>query len=139
MKVINVDEAIQIAGNDGSLEGYAIKDLGSHQVKAKDALLLARQGILLPEQNILYRDEDVVYDPEFDDHEWTLLPGNPSLEDLAILTQENHQDTSTVVSIDLDIEDQDIVRWAKQNHIRLKTMFSTILKEMYITKESSPS
>jgi len=91
MKAIDVKRAIELAREQKSLEGIAIKDLELTQVKAVDAIALADSGILIPEQNIIYRDEDVKYDPEFDDYEWTQLPANTSLEDLQKIAEEKKQ------------------------------------------------
>jgi hypothetical protein len=135
MKTINVNEAIKLAAEEESLEGFAIKDLKETQVKAKDALLLARNGILIPEQNILYRDEDVEYDSEFDDYEWTQLPKDITIEELSKLSENHTKQKNNVLNIEIELEDKEALVWAEKNYPLLKELFSHIFKGFY-TKRS---
>jgi len=134
IKTIDINEAIKIAESEESLEGFAIKDLGETQIKAKDALLLARSGILIPEQNILYKDEDVKYDSEFDDYEWTPLPKGITIEELSDLSEKCTGKQKSIFNVEIELEDKDALIWAKRNYPFLKNMFSDIFKGFYASK-----
>lgn len=71
---VKVEQAIEMARNNESLEGLVIENLNDTQVRAIDALALAEHGILIPEQNIYYDDKDIAYDPDFDDVAWNKEP-----------------------------------------------------------------
>lgn len=71
---VNIEQAIERARNNESLEGVIIEYLKNTQIRAVDALILAEHGIVLPEQNIYYNDEDIAYDPDFDEEEWSKEP-----------------------------------------------------------------
>jgi len=71
---LKVEQAIERARNNKSLEGVIIEDLKEKQVRAVDALILAEYGIVIPEQNIYYSDEDIAYDPDFDGVKWSKKP-----------------------------------------------------------------
>ena len=71
---LKIEQAIELARKDKSLEGVIIEDLKETQVRAVDALILAEYGIVIPEQNIYYSDEDIAYDPDFDDVKWSEEP-----------------------------------------------------------------
>ena len=135
MRTVKIEEAIQIAANEKSLEGIAIENLGESQVKAKDALLLARNGILIPEQNILYRDEDVKHDSEFDDYEWSELPKGISIDELSKISEEYETNNSkSVLKIEIELEDNEALVWAERNYPILKDMFKGIFNGFYQSK-----
>lgn len=134
MKTIDVNEAIRLAREETSLDGLAIEDLKTTQIAAKDALLLARNGILIPEQNILYRDEDVKYDPEFDDYEWTQLPKGISIDELSKISDEYEKSQRSTLNVELEIEDEQLMNWAKDNYPTIKNMFTTILNGLYSSR-----
>lgn len=135
MRTVKIEEAIQIAANEESLEGIAIENLGESQVKAKDALLLARNGILIPEQNILYRDKDVEYDSEFDDYEWSQLPKGISIDELSKISEEyKANEAKSVFKIEIELEDNEALIWAERNYPILKDMFKDIFKGFYQSK-----
>ncbi len=68
---VGIEEAIAMANDGQSLEGIIIEGLNDSQIKAMDALMLARHGIVIPEQNIYYDDSEIAYDEDFDDVEWS--------------------------------------------------------------------
>ena len=71
---LKIEQAIETARKNKSLEGVIIEDLKGTQVRAVDALILAEHGIVIPEQNIYYKDDDIAYDPDFDDVKWSKEP-----------------------------------------------------------------
>lgn len=134
MKTINITEAINLARQNESLEGFAINDLTETQIMAKDALLLARHGVLVPEWNIYYRDEDVKYDSEFDDYEWTQLPKGITIDQLSDIA-ENYQPTQTSkLNIEIELDDEDALNWARTNYPVLKKLFNHVFRGVYASK-----
>jgi hypothetical protein len=131
MKVIDIEKAIALANAKHSLDGLAIKDLNETQVRAVDALALADQGVLIPEQNIIYRDEDVQYDPEFDDYSWTQLPSGTRLEDLESIVAQQRSNEKPSMNIELEVEDEKAMEWAKENYSTIKNMMNALVKELY--------
>ncbi|MFN7116235.1 MAG: hypothetical protein ACK4TA_05510 [Saprospiraceae bacterium] len=75
-----------MARENRNLEGVVIEDLKETQVRAADALLLAKPGIVIPEQPIYY--EDVAYDPDFDEVEWSKKPLKMTWEEKMQLSEE---------------------------------------------------
>ncbi|MBK6622860.1 MAG: hypothetical protein IPG32_19100, partial [Saprospirales bacterium] len=45
---VGIEEAIAMANDGQSLEGIIIEGLNDSQIKAMDALMLARHGIVIP-------------------------------------------------------------------------------------------
>ena len=81
---VGIEEAIAMANDGQSLEGIIIEGLNDSQIKAMDALMLARHGIVIPEQNIYYDDSEIAYDEDFDDVEWSKEPIKLSFEEKPI-------------------------------------------------------
>lgn len=127
MNKINVAEAIKMARNGKSLEGFAIEDLGETQVKAKDVLLLSDFGIVVPAQNIYYADSDIEYDPEFDDVEWSKLPSGTSLEQQAEMVKASKE----VINISIELEDREVNKWAIENYDKLKYLLNRFVADLY--------
>ena len=85
---LKIEQAIQRARKNQSLEGVVIEDLKDTQVRAVDALILAEYGVVIPEQNIYYSDDDIAYDPDFDEVTWSKEPLMMSWEEKMRLAEE---------------------------------------------------
>ena len=85
---LKIEQAIERARNNKSLQGVVIEDLKDTQVRPVDALILAEYGIVVPEQNIYYNDADIAYDPDIDNVNWSEEPLNMTWEEKVRLSEE---------------------------------------------------
>ena len=127
---MKVEEAIELAKSDKSLEGITIEDLKDTQVKVVDALVLAEKGIVIPEQNIYYDDADIAYDPDFDDVEWSDKPIQLTWEEkmeLAKQFDENEEE----ISVKIKIADKEIRKWIHDNHDKMGVILEHFVIDIY--------
>jgi len=85
---LKIEQAIERARHNKSLQGVVIEDLKDTQVRPVDALILAEYGIVVPEQNIYYNDADIAYDPDIDNVNWSEEPLNMTWEEKVRLSEE---------------------------------------------------
>lgn len=130
---LKIEQAIEMARQDKSLEGVIIEDLKETQVRAVDALVLAEYGIIVPEQNIYYKDEDIAYDPDFDDVEWSEEPLKMTWEEKMQLSEEMDKNSNKEegISFKVNISDQEVRQWVKENHDKMGQILGNLIVDIY--------
>jgi hypothetical protein len=133
---VGIEEAIAMANDGQSLEGIIIEGLNDSQIKAMDALMLARHGIVIPEQNIYYDDSEIAYDEDFDDVEWSKEPIKLSFEEKAALANRGFQDNDKEeISLKIAVSDKEVKQWIKINQQKVEKIISGLIVDLYKTKK----
>ena len=127
---MKIEQAIERARNNKSLEGIAIEDLKDTQVKAVDALILAENGIVIPEQNIYYDDEDIAYDPDFDDVEWSEEPVKLTWEEKIALAKQISENEEEI-SVRIKISDKEVRNWVHNNYDKIGVILGDFVIDIY--------
>lgn len=127
---MKIEEAIELAKTDKSLEGITIEDLKDTQVKAVDALALAEKGIVLPEQNIYYDDADIAYDPDFDDVEWSDKSIQLTWEEKMELAKQFNEHEEEI-SVKIKISDKEIRKWIHDNYDKMGVILEHFVIDIY--------
>ena len=130
---LKIEQAIEMARKDKSLEGVIIEDLKETQVRAVDALILAEYGIVIPEQNIYYSDEDIAYDPDFDDVKWSEEPLKMTWEEKMQLSEEMDKNNKKEgeISVKVNISDQEVRQWVNENHDKMGQILGNFIVDIY--------
>ena len=130
---LKIEQAIELARKDKSLEGVIIEDLKETQVRAVDALILAEYGIVIPEQNIYYSDEDIAYDPDFDDVKWSEEPLKMTWEEKMQLSEEIEKNNKKEeeISVKVNISDQEVRQWVNENHDKMGQILGNFIVDIY--------
>ncbi|MCB0596511.1 MAG: hypothetical protein H6557_18650 [Lewinellaceae bacterium] len=130
---LKIEQAIELARKDKSLEGVIIEDLKETQVRAVDALILAEYGIVIPEQNIYYSDEDIAYDPDFDDVKWSEEPLKMTWEEKMQLSEEMDKNNKKEgeISVKVNISDQEVRQWVNENHDKMGQILGNFIVDIY--------
>lgn len=130
---VKIEQAIEMARNNESLEGIIIEDLKETQIRAVDALLLAEHGIVLPEQNIYYNDDDIAYDADFDEVEWSAEPlqmtWKEKMQLSAAIEKNNNQEAE--ISVKINIEDKEVRQWVNKNHDKMGRILENFIIDIY--------
>ncbi len=133
---VGIEEAIAMANDGQSLEGIIIEGLNDSQIKAMDALMLARHGIVIPEQNIYYDDSEIAYDEDFDDVEWSKEPIKLSFEEKVALANRGFQDNDKEeISLTIAVSDKEVKQWIKINQQKVEKIISGLIVDLYKTKK----
>ncbi|MCO6488663.1 MAG: hypothetical protein J5I98_09615 [Phaeodactylibacter sp.] len=125
---LKIEQAIEMARKNESLEGVVIEDLKETQVRAVDALILAEYGIVIPEQNIYYSDDDIAYDPDFDDVKWSEEPLRMTWEEKMRLSEEINKDE---ISVKVNIPDQEVRQWVNNNYDKIGQILGNFIVDIY--------
>ena len=130
---MTIEQAIELAKNNESLEGIVLEDLKETQIKAVDALLLAEHGILIPEQNIYYNDEDIAYDPDFDEVTWSKEPIKLSWEEKMELAKQikSKQDAVQEIAVKIKIRDKEVHQWVSDNYDKIGLILEHFVVDIY--------
>lgn len=129
---VKIEQAIEMAKNNESLEGLVIEDLKYTQVRAVDALVLAEYGILIPEQNIYYSDNDIAYDADFDDVEWSKEPLKMTWEEKAELAEEiKTEKEEEEISVKVKISDDEVRQWVNDNYDKMGRILGNFIVEIH--------
>lgn len=130
---VKIEQAIEMARNNESLEGIIIEDLKETQIRAVDALLLAEHGIVLPEQNIYYNDDDIAYDADFDAVEWSAEPLHLTWEEKIQLSaaMDKNKQQETEISVKVHISDAEVRQWANQNYDKMGRILGNFITDIY--------
>lgn len=130
---LKIEQAIEMARKNESLEGVVIEDLKETQVRTADALILAEYGIVVPEQNIYYSDEGIAYDPDFDEVEWNEEPLNMTWEEKVLLAKEieNNNKKEEEVSIKVNISDREVRQWVTKNYDKMGQILGNFIVDIY--------
>ena len=130
---LRIEQAIEMARKNKSLEGVIIEDLKETQVRAVDALILAEYGIVIPEQNIYYSDEDIAYDPDFDDVKWSEEPLKMTWEEKMQLSEEMDKNNKKEgeISVKVNISDQEVRQWVNENHDKMGQILGNFIVDIY--------
>lgn len=133
---VGIEEAIAMANDGQSVEGIIIEGLNDSQIKAMDALMLARHGIVIPEQNIYYDDSEIAYDEDFDDVEWSKEPIKLSFEEKVALANRGFQDNDKEeISLKIAISDKEVKQWIRINQQKVEKIISGLIVDLYYTKK----
>ncbi len=134
---IGIDEAITMANNGQNLQGVIIEDLNDRQVKAMDALMMARHGIVIPEQNIYYDDSEIAYDEDFDEVKWGSEPVQLTFEEKVELANRGFRGTDKeMISLNIAIADKEVKQWIKVNLHKVEGIISGLIVDLYKTQKS---
>ncbi len=137
MMKIGIDEAITMANNGQNLQGVIIEDLNDRQVKAMDALMMARHGIVIPEQNIYYDDSEIAYDEDFDEVKWGSEPVQLTFEEKVELANRGFRGTDKeMISLNIAIADKEVKQWIKVNLHKVEGIISGLIVDLYKTQKS---
>ena len=130
---LKIEQAIELARKDKSLEGVIIEDLKETQVRAVDALILAEYGIVIPERNIYYSDDDIAYDPDFDDVKWSEKPLKMTWEEKMQLSEEMDKNNKKEgeISVKVNISDQEVRQWVNENHDEMGQILGNFIVDIY--------
>lgn len=130
---VNIEQAIEMARKNKSLEGVVIEDLKETQVRAVDALILAAHGIVIPEQNIYYKEEDIAYDADFDEVEWSKEPLQMTWEEKMQLAEEieNKHQKEEEISVKVNIADQEVRQWVNENYDKMGRILGNFIVDIY--------
>jgi hypothetical protein len=130
---VTIEQAIEMAKNEESLEGVVIEHLEDRQVRAVDALALAEHGIVIPEQNIYYNDADIAYDPDFDEVEWSKEPLKMTWEEKIQLAEkiEKNRDSDEEISVKVKISDREIRQWMNENSDKMGQILENFIVDIY--------
>ena len=130
---LKIEQAIEMARKNKSLEGVIIEDLKETQVRAVDALILAEYGIVIPEQNIYYNDDDIAYDPDFDDVKWSEEPLKMTWEEKMQLSEELHKNNKKEeeISVKVNISDQEVRQWVNENYDKMGQILGNFIVDIY--------
>jgi hypothetical protein len=130
---LNIEQAIERARKNESLEGVAIEGLMETQVRAVDALILAEYGIVIPEQNIYYKDDDIAYDPDFDEVEWSEQPLKMTWEEKFRLFEEEGESykKEEEISVKVRISDQEVRNWVNDNYDKMGQILGDFIVDIY--------
>ncbi len=132
---LRIEQAIEMARKNQSLEGVVIEDLKETQVRAVDALILAEYGIVIPEQNIYYSDEDIAYDPDFDEVKWSEEPLKMTWEEKMQLSKEiekekNNKEKEEIL-VKVNISDQEVRQWVNENYDKMGQILGNFIIDIY--------
>jgi len=132
---LKIEQAIEMARKNQSLEGAVIEDLKETQVRAVDALILAEYGIVIPEQNIYYSDEDIAYDPDFDEVKWSAEPLKMTWEEKMQLSKEIEKEKNNKeeeeISVKVNISDQEVRQWVNENYDKMGQILGNFIIDIY--------
>jgi len=130
---VKVEQAIEMARNNETLEGLVIEDLMDTQVRAVDALALAEHGIILPEQNIYYNDDDIAYDPDFDEVEWSKEPLKMTWEEKIQLSEKIEKNSlgEEEIAFVVKISDRQVRQWVKENNEKMGQILGNFIVDIY--------
>ena len=130
---LKIEQAIEMARKNKSLEGVIIEDLNETQVRAVDALILAEYGIVIPEQNIYYSDEDIAYDPDFDEVKWSEEPLRMTWEEKMRLSEEIEKNNKKEeeISVKVNISDQEVRQWVNENYDKMGQILGNFIVDIY--------
>ncbi|HMO41167.1 MAG TPA: hypothetical protein PKC76_18140 [Saprospiraceae bacterium] len=134
---LRIEQAIEMARKNQSLEGVVIEDLKETQVRAVDALILAEYGIVIPEQNIYYNDEDIAYDPDFDEVKWSEEPLKMTWEEKVQLSKEieieieKNNKEEEEISVKVNISDQEVRQWVNENYDKMGQILGNFIVDIY--------
>lgn len=128
---LRIEQAIEMARKNQSLEGVVIEDLKETQVRAVDALILAEYGIVIPEQNIYYSDEDIAYDPDFDEVKWSEEPLKMTWEEKMQLSKEINNKEEEEISVKVNISDQEVRQWVNENYDKMGQILGNFIVDIY--------
>ena len=130
---VKVEQAIEMARNNETLEGLVIEDLMDTQVRAVDALALAEHGIVLPEQNIYYNDDDIAYDPDFDEVEWSKEPLKMTWEEKIQLSEKIGKNSleEEEIAFVVKISDRQVRQWVKENNEKMGQILGNFIVDIY--------
>lgn len=134
---LKIEQAIEMARKNQSLEGVVIEDLRETQVRAVDALILAEYGIVIPEQNIYYSDDDIAYDPDFDDVKWSDEPLKMTWEEKMQLSEEieigkeKNNKKEEEISVKVNISDQEVRQWVYENYDKMGQILGNFIVDIY--------
>ena len=130
---LKIEQAIELARKDKSLEGVIIEDLKETQVRAVDALILAEYGIVIPEQDIFYSDEDIAYDPDFDEVKWSEEPLRMTWEEKMRLSEEIEKNNKKEeeISVKVNISDQEVRQWVNENYDKMGQILGNFIVDIY--------
>jgi hypothetical protein len=133
MMKVKVEQAIEMARNNETLEGLVIEDLMDTQVRAVDALALAEHGIVLPEQNIYYNDDDIAYDPDFDEVEWSKEPLKMTWEEKIQLSEKIEKNSlgEEEIAFVVKISDRQVRQWVKENNEKMGQILGNFIVDIY--------
>ena len=134
---LKIEQAIEMARKNQSLEGAVIEDLKETQVRAVDALILAEHGIVIPEQNIYYSDEEIAYDPDFDEVKWSEEPLRMTWEEKIkmfegqeVKRKAPHRKENEL-TVKIEISDQEVREWVKKNQKKLGQLLGGLITDLY--------
>ena len=134
---IKIKEAIAMAAKGQNLQGVAIEDLNDKQVKAMDALLLARHGIVVPEQHIYYHDSEIAYDEEFDEVAWGKNPVQLTFEEkVEIANRQSRSNDKEMISLNIAVADKEVNQWLKVNLHKVEGIVSGLIVDLYKTQKA---
>ena len=130
---LKIEQAIEMARKNQSLEGAVIEDLKETQVRAVDALILAEHGIVIPEQNIYYSDEEIAYDPDFDEVKWSEEPLRMTWEEKMRLSEEIEKNNKKEeeISVKVNISDQEVRQWVNENYDKMGQILGNFIVDIY--------
>lgn len=130
---VTVEQAVQKAKNQESLEGLVIENLGDTQLRAADALALAERGILVPEQNIYYSDDDIAYDPDFDEVEWGKEPLKITWEEKIKLAEalSKSKAKEEEISLNVKITDREVRLWMHTHKDKMGQILANFIVDIY--------
>lgn len=130
---LKIEQAIDMARKNESLEGVVIEDLKETQVRAVDALILAEYGIVIPEQNIYYSDEDITYDPDFDEVKWNEEPLKMTWDEKMRLAEEIEKNNKKEeeITVKLNISDQEVRQWVNENYDKMGQILGNFIVDIY--------
>jgi hypothetical protein len=133
MMKVKVEQAIEMARNNETLEGLVIEDLMDTQVRAVDALALAEHGIVLPEQNIYYNDDDIAYDPDFDEVEWSKEPLKMTWEEKIQMSEKIEKNSlgEEEIAFVVKISDRQVRQWVKENNEKMGQILGNFIVDIY--------
>jgi len=134
---IGIDEAIAMANNGQSLQGVIIEGLNESQVKAMDALTLAKYGVVIPEQNIYYDDSEIAFDEDFDEVKWSSGPVQLSFEEKVELANRGFRgNDNEMISLRIAVADKEVNQWIKVNLHKVEGIISGLIVDLYKTRKS---
>ncbi|MBX2928789.1 MAG: BrnT family toxin [Saprospiraceae bacterium] len=130
---VTVEQAVQKAKNQESLEGLVIENLGDTQLRAADALALAERGILVPEQNIYYSDDHIAYDPDFDEMEWNKEPLKITWEEKIKLAEalSKSKAKEEEISLNVKITDREVRLWMHTHKDKMGQILANFIVDIY--------
>jgi hypothetical protein len=134
---IGIDEAIAMANNGQSLQGVTIEGLNESQVKAMDALTLAKHGVVIPEQNIYYDDSEIAFDEDFDEVKWSSEPVQLTFEEKVELANRGFRgNDDEMISLRIAVADKEVNQWIKVNLHKVEGIISGLIVDLYKTRKS---